>query len=270
MYFKEKHEEDSPIQEVAQESQNDSVVISNNQTLFGINDLSSDMISLLKKVAMIYGKTIEFQKALSKKNNIAKGAITQNDIQSMIKIVSQDINNYINTVNITANKLKKSYMELDNKVNIILTSNDMCKEYTGSFNKVFFYKTLNIHMDKHLQNSIDSGIFLIKLINIEKKSNAFMKNVTKTMIKKIHSELRHLDIIANVSDDIFAVLISDASHENFIWMLKNIIQKIKLDNVGQLVSAGMVGQFDNANTLMKTLIENLSKAKSTNDDFIFV
>jgi GGDEF domain-containing protein len=263
MYFKEKNEG------TQKDNATDSV-IDDNQTLSGINEISNDMTSLLKKVATIYGKTIDFKNDLSKKNSIIKGAITQDDIKSMIKIISHDIDNYLRQIGVTANKLRKSYANLDSKVNTILISNEMDEKYKSVFNKTFFHKTIGIYIDKYLQEDIDSGVFLIKFEKDKDKSDVFIKNTYKSILNSMHSELRYLDIIAHIEDDIFAVLIVNTSQDNFEFIIERIIEKIKLKDLEQSISAGMLNKFTSSSSVIQKLKDALLEVKNIRDDYIFI
>lgn len=236
----------------------------------GIESLTEDMTSMLTKVANLYGNTIRFQDDLTKKNSIIKGAITPSDIHSVIKLINQDANIYINKMKVTANKLKKSYLHLENKTNILLSNGDRDKEYKSAYSKDFFHKTLNISMDKYLQENIDSGVFLIMIDDIKEKSNILIKNTYKSMLNKIYPELRYMDMVARISDNIFAILIVGVSKENFEFMLRQIIKKSKPDNLRQLVSAGLIGQFSTGSAAIKAMENNLAKAKHITDDYIMV
>lgn len=270
MYFKEKDKDDIESIETDITTEEKKVEVYGNQTLSGIDDLSNDITGMLKKVAFIYGKTIEFRKDLAKKNNIAKGAITQNDIQSINKIMSHDVDHYMEKMSITANKLRKSYVQLENKVSVILTSNEMDEEYKSIFNKQFFYKNLTIHINKQIQENVDSGVFLIKIDKIEEKNDIFRKNTHKAMLKSIYTELRYLDVVGNLSNNIFAVLVSDVSYDNFEFILKQIIKKTKLDEFEQLVSAGMIARFKSSDAMIRKLEANIEKVKHIQDDFILI
>lgn len=239
-----------------------------NKTIYGINELSYDITSILNKVALVYKSTLDFKKTLNQRNDIVKGAITQNDIRSMIKIMSQDINSYMGKMQSTTNKLRKSYLELENKKNIILVSAEMDDKYKSVFNKSFFYKNLNIYMDKYVHETVNSGVFLITLDGMKGKPDVFINNTHNSMLKKIYPELRYLDVVARISDNMFAVLIVDVSQENFIFMLKQIMKKIKVNDIEQACSAGMMDKFDNNNALMRKLEINLGNVKNIKDDFI--
>lgn len=239
-----------------------------NKTIYGINELSYDITSMLNKVALVYKSTLDLKKNLSQRNDIVKGAITQSDIRSMIKIISQDINGYMSKMQSITNKLRKSYLELENKKNIILVSAQMDDKYKSVFNKSFLYKNLNIYMDKYLHEKVNSGVFLITLDGMKDKPDVFITNTHSSMLKKIYPELRYLDVVARISDNMFAVLIVDVSQENFIFMLKQILKKIKVDGIEQACSAGMMDQFDNNDALMKKLEKNLENVKHIKDDFI--
>lgn len=267
MYFSEKGE-DNIQNDISGDVGNDDP-INKPHALYGINKLSDDMTSALKKVAFVYKSTLEFKNVLNKKNDIIKGAVTQSDIQSMIKIISQDINVYMKKMHIITNQLRKSYLELENKINIILVSAEMDAKYTSVFNKSFFNKTLNVYMDRYIHEKVNSGIFLIKLSGMEEKTDTFIDNIHNSMLTQLYPELRYLDVVAYMSDNVFAVFIADISKNNFMFMVKQIAGKIKSDNFEQAISAGMLGQFDNNKALMVRLEENLKKVKNISDDFIF-
>jgi GGDEF domain-containing protein len=268
MYFKEKNE--GTLKNNILGADNKDNPIDDSQTLSGISEISNDMTSLLKKVAIIYGKSIDFKNDLSKKSSVIKGAITQNDVQSMIKIISHDIDNYLKQIGVTANKLRRSYANLDSKVNTILISNEMDEKYKSVFNKTFFHKTIGIYIDKYLQETINSGVFLIELKKEKNKSDVFIKNTYKSILKNIHSELRYLDIVAHIEDDIFAVLIVDISRDNFEFITEKIIEKIKIKDLKQSVSAGMLNNFTNSSSVIQKLKDALLKVKNTKDDYIFI
>lgn len=270
MYFKEKDEESVKNTVASLEENEVDISSENHKTIYGITDLSNDMTDILKKVAFTYKSTLEFRGSIKKKNDIVKGAVTQNDIQSMIKIISHDIDSYMQKMHVITNRLRKAYLQLESKINIILVSTEMDDKYQSVFNKTFFYKALNIAMDRHSHETVNSGICLIKLSGLENKPDIFIKNTYSAMLQKIYPELRYLDVVARVSDDLFAVLIVDVSRDNFTFMLKQIMQKTKPESFKQSVSAGMIDQFDNNDSLVKTLESNLAKLRNLKDDIIFV
>lgn len=277
MHFSEKGKKDlfddasrSETKNIQEELETNEAPLENNLSLYGITALSNDMTSILKKIATIYKNTIDLNNALRKKNDVAKGAITQSDIQSIIKVISHDIVNYIQKVSTITSNIRKSYVQLENKIQIILVSNEMDEKYTLVFNKSFFNKNIRIYIDRYIYEEVNSGIFLIKLTGMEAKTDVFVHNSNNAMLQSLYPELRYLDIISRVSDNIFAVLIVDVSQESFTAILKQIIIKINSSNYKQLVSAAMMGTAkEGTNSLMQKLENNLEKAKNINDDFIF-
>ena len=123
-------------------------------------------------------------------------------------------------------------------------------------------------MDKYVHETVNSGVFLITLDGMKGKPDVFINNTYSSMLKKIYPELRYLDVVARISDNMFAVLIVDVSQDNFLFMLKQIIKKTKVNDIEQACSAGMMDQFDNNNALMRKLEINLGNAKHVKDDFI--
>lgn len=242
----------------------------NRHIVSGIDDLLSSIEKIINQSALSYKKNKILQENMNSKIHISKSIVTQTDLESVVKLINNDINNYMAESIKLLKVLKGKLDNVHNKADSILNKHTD-KTYIAAYDKYFLLKNLDIRIDKHIHDSMDTGMFLISLKDIQKKKDIFTLNLQKTLIKDIYSELRYLDNVYYIGDNIFACTIIDVDAKNFDFIVKRIIKKVSIKNKENLpiVPATMINQSDTPDGLIKRLKNHFNTAKTSVNQYHF-
>lgn len=242
----------------------------NRHIVSGIDDLLGSIEKIINQSALSYKKNKILQENMNSKIHISKSIVTQTDLESVVKLINNDINNYMAESIKLLKVLKGKLDNVHNKANSILNKHTD-KTYIAAYDKHFLLKNLDIRIDKHIHDSMDTGMFLISLKDIRKKNDIFILNLQKTLIKDVYSELRYLDNVYYIGDNIFACTIIDVDAKNFDFIVKRIIKKVSIKNKENLpiVPATMINKSDTPDGLVKRLKGHFNTAKTSVNHYHF-
>lgn len=176
-----------------------------------------------------------------------------------ISKIATHINDMIDTLHNTENKLAHRWKYHENQNNVPFEKNEMIHakaflslghydKLTNLPNRVFFNEILNKSIQHSIRNNKTLGIMLIDLDRFRHVKSTIGDEASDTVIKEIakrfRSVLRSSDVIARLGADVFIILLNDVNQIKYIdQVAENLLhacaKSIKVDNDEFFITASI-------------------------------
>jgi len=248
-------------------SRSKSSSVDDNQNL---NYMVSNSILLLNQIAKMHKHNISIAKSLDSEMNIAQGAISEEDVRSILKIMSNNVSAHLKVSQDYNDNFRKIYSKLDRCLRD-MNGNSKDEVFSLAFSKDFAKITINNFISQYKKLDINSGVFFIKLLDTNNNNETFRTNVYKTFLRNLVAEIRNHDFVAHIGDNVFMIIMNKVKRSIFEVLLTIILEDIHEDSdMKQVVSAAMISSFHDADSLYNAMYTLMKKAETSDAKFLMV